>query len=163
MDFFSTLLIIHIGLGELGGLCFLWVAIETFNRNDAGLVRAKLISKIGAIAAVSSWFAGGYYYVKHYGTLVKPVLIAETSNYKWAHKVVIEAKEHIFLLIPILAVAAFLIFLKLESWKDLDEATSKKVAYLALLIFLMAFSMAAMGSLVSISVRAILGAPGGGI
>jgi hypothetical protein len=163
MDFFSTLLIIHIGLGELGGLSFLWVAIETFNRNDAGLKRAKLISKIGAISAVGSWFAGGYYYVKHYGTMVKPVLIAEASNYKWAHKIVIEAKEHIFLFIPVLAVAAFLVFLKLESWKDLDEATSKKLAYLALLIFLMAFSMAAMGSIVSISVRAILGAPGGGI
>jgi hypothetical protein len=163
MDFFSTLLIIHIGLGELGGLSFLWVAVETFNRKDEGLRRAKLASTIGVISAIGAWFAGGYYYLKHYGTIVKPVLIAEASNYKWAHKVMIEAKEHIFLFIPILAVAAFLLFLKLESWKDLDEATSKKVAFLALLIFLMAFSMAAMGSLVSISVRAILGAPGGGI
>ncbi|PKL15896.1 MAG: hypothetical protein CVV49_19095 [Spirochaetae bacterium HGW-Spirochaetae-5] len=163
MDFFIILVIIHIGLGEFGGLCFLWVAVETFNRKDEGLRRAKIASTIGAISAVSSWFAGGYYYVKHYGTMVKPVLIAETSTLKWAHKIVIEAKEHIFLLIPILAVTAFLLFFKLDSWKDLDEATSKKVAYLALLIFLMVFLMAAMGSLVSGSVRSILGAPGGGI
>lgn len=163
MDFFSILIIIHIGFGELGGLCFLWVAIDTFNRKDEGLARAKIISKLGAISTIAAWFAGGYYYVKHYGILVKPVLIAEASNYKWAHKVAIEAKEHIFLFIPILAVTVFLIFLKLDSWKDIDEATTKKVAYLSMLIFLMSFSMAAMGSLVSISVRAILGAAGGGI
>lgn len=163
MDFFLILIIIHIGLGEFAGLCFLWVSVETFNRKDAGLRRAKIFSALGAISAVCAWFAGGYYYVKHYGSMVKPVLIAETSNLKWAHKVIIEAKEHIFLFIPVLAVAAFLLFLKLESWNDLDEATSKKVAYLTLTIFLMVFLMAAMGSLVSGSVRAILGAPGGGI
>ncbi len=163
MDFFIILVIIHIGLGEFAGLCFLWVSVETFNRKDRGLSRAKIASTLGAISAVSSWIAGGYYYVVHYGKMVKPVLIAETSNLKWAHKVVIEAKEHIFLFIPVLAVAAFLIFLKLKSWEDLDEATSKKVAYLTLMIFLMVFLMAAMGSLVSGSVRQILGATGGGI
>lgn len=163
MDFFILLVIIHIGLGEFGGICFLWVAVETFNRKDEGLRRAKIFSTIGAISAVSSWFAGGYYYVTHYGKMVKPVLIAESSNLKWAHKLIIEAKEHIFLLIPILAVATFLVYLKLESWKDLDDATSKRLAYLSLLIFLMVFLMAAMGSLVSGSVRQILGSVGGGI
>lgn len=157
MDFYHVLVLIHIGLGEFTGLCFLWVAVETLNRKDPGLSRAKFFSAAGAISAVCAWFAGGFYYVKHYGTIVKPVLIAETSNLKWAHKIVIEAKEHIFLFIPILAVTVFLIFFRTGSWNDHDEATTKKIAYLSLLIFLMAFLMAGLGSLVSGSVRALLG------
>jgi len=157
MDFFTILLICHIGLGEFAGLCFLWVAVDTFNRSDAGLRRVKIFSTMGTISAIGAWFAGGYYYLKHYGPVVKPALIAEASHYKWAHNFIIESKEHIFLFIPLLAVAAFLLYFKLESWKDLDEATSKKAAYLSLLIFLMAFLMAALGSLVSGSVRAVIG------
>jgi len=157
MDIFLLLLIIHIGLGEFTGLCFLCVAIETFNRKEEGLKRAKIFSTLGAISGVCAWFAGGYYYLKHYGPVVKPVLIAEASHYKWAHNLLIESKEHIFLFIPLLAVSAFLIYYKLESWKDIDEATSKKAAYLSLLVFLMAFLMAAFGSLISGSVRAVLG------
>lgn len=157
MDFYHVLLLIHIGFGEFAGLCFLWVAVDTLNRKDAGLQRVKYISAFGTISAICAWFAGGYYYVKHYGTVVKPVLIAESSHLKWAHKVVIEAKEHIFLFIPILAIAAFLIYFRLKSWNDLDEDTSRKAAALSLLVFLMAFLMAALGATVSGSVRTLLG------
>lgn len=157
MDFFIVLIIIHIGLGEFAGLCFLWVAVETFNRKDSGLRRAKIFSTIGTVSAICSWFAGGYYYLKHYGTVVKPVLIKETSNLQWAHKVIIEAKEHIFLFIPVLAITAFIIYFRLQSWNDIDEVTSKKAAYFSLLVFFLVFLMAAMGSVVSASVRALLG------
>jgi len=157
MDFYHILLLIHIGFGEFAGLCFLWVTVDTLNRNEAGLSRIKYISAMGAISAILAWFAGGYYYVKHYGTVVKPVLIAETSNLKWAHKVIIEAKEHVFLFIPVLAVAVFLIYYKAGSWSELDETTSKKTAVLSLLIFLLAFLMAAMGATVSGSVRTLIG------
>lgn len=157
MDFYHILLLIHIGLGEFTGLCFLWVAVDTLNRTESGLRRARYISAAGAVSSVMAWFAGGFYYVRHYGSVVKPVLIAETSNLKWAHKVVIEAKEHIFLFIPILAVSAFLIYYKAGSWSEIDEVASKKAAFLSLLIFLLAFLMAAMGAIVSGSVRTLIG------
>lgn len=157
MDLMHYLLLFHIGMGELTGICFLCVAIDTFNRTDKGLVRAKVASALGAIAAFLSWLTGGYYYVTHYGAKVKPVIIAEASDLKWAHKVVIEFKEHIFLFIPVLAVAAFLFYLKASNWNDLDIKTANKAGYLALLIFIMAFMMAGLGAIVSMSARHLLG------
>lgn len=157
MDFFHTLLLTHIGLGELAGLCFLWVAIDIFNRTDKGLARVKLVSIAGTISVWLAWLAGGYYYAVHYGAKVKPVIIDKASNLKWAHKVVIEFKEHIFLFIPILAVAAVLIFWKTSKWSDIDSKTLDKAGYLSVLIFIMCFMMAGLGAVVSMAARSLLG------
>jgi hypothetical protein len=157
MDFIHFLLTFHVGFGELAGLCFLWVAIDTFNRTDKGLARIKIFTIIGTVAAFAAWFVGGYYYVVHYGTKVKPVIIAEASKYKWAHQIVIEFKEHIFLFIPVLAVAVLLFFWKTSKWSDVDSATTNKIGFLSLLIFIMAFMMAGLGAIVSGVARTLLG------
>ena len=157
MDFFHSLLLIHIGLGELAGICFLWVAIDTINRTDKGLARTKMVSIAGTISVWLAWIAGGYYYAVHYGAKVKPVLIDKASSFKWAHKVVIEFKEHIFLFIPILAVAAVLFYLKTNKWSDVDSKTLDKAGYLSILIFIMCFMMAGLGAIVSMAARSLIG------
>lgn len=157
MDLIHYLLMVHIGFGELAGICFLAVAIETFNRTDKGLVRAKIVAAVGAGGAFLSWLVGGYYYVVHYGTQVKPVIIAQTSTLKWAHKIVIEFKEHLFLFIPILTVAALLFYLKTAKWSDVDSKTLDKAGYLSILIFILAFMMAGLGSIVSMAARHLVG------
>jgi len=157
MDFIHYLLFFHVGFGELAGICFLIVAVETFNRTEKGLARAKLSAAVGTVGAFLSWLIGGYYYVVHYGTQVKPVLISQTSTLKWAHKIIIEYKEHIFLFIPILAVTALLFYLKTARWSDVDSKTLDKAAYLSILIFLMSFLMAGLGALVSMAARLIMG------
>jgi hypothetical protein len=157
MDAIHFLLHLHVGFGELAGFCFLWVAVETFNRTDKGLARAKIVAVVGTISAFAAWLIGGYYYVVHYGTKVKPVIIAEASKYKWAHKIVIEFKEHLFLFIPILAVAALLFYWKISKWSDVDSATTNKMGLLCLLIFAMVVLMAGLGAIVSGAARALLG------
>lgn len=157
MDFIHYLLFFHVGFGELAGICFLIVAIETFNRTEKGLVRAKISAAIGTIGAFLSWLVGGYYYVVHYGTEVKPILISQASTLKWAHKIIIEYKEHIFLFIPILAVAVLVFYLKTGKWSDVDSKTLNKAACLSVLIFLMSFLMAGLGSIVSMAARHLMG------
>lgn len=157
MDFYHILLLFHIGLGEFAGLCFLWVAADTFNRTDNGFKRVRIISPIGALSAVSAWIAGGLYYLNHYGPKVKPVIIAQTSTLKWAHSLVIETKEHIFLFIPALAIAAAILYLRAADWKSMGETTSRKAGLLSILIFLLCFLMAGLGALVSGSVRSLIG------
>lgn len=147
----------HIGFGEIAGFCFLVVAIYLFNRTEKGLARAKCLSLLGTLAAVLSWIIGGYYYVTHYGSKVKPVLIAESSNLKWAHKIVIEAKEHIFLFIPILAIAVFILLTKTDTWEKIDTKTANRAGMLSLLIFALVILITTTGAIVSTSVRAILG------
>jgi len=157
MDLLHYLLMVHVGFGELTGICFLIVAIETFNRTDKGLARAKIGAAAGAFAAVISWLVGGYYYVVHYGTKVKPVLIAQDSTLKWAHKIVIEFKEHIFLFIPILAAAALIFYLKTATWGDVDSKTLDRAGYLSVTLFLLSFLMAGLGAVVSMAARLLLG------
>lgn len=53
-----------------------------------------------------SWAFGAYYYVIHYGGAVKPRILE--GPYPWAHKVIMEAKEHAFLLMPFLVMVALL-------------------------------------------------------
>lgn len=157
MDFYHVLLLFHIGLGELAGLCFLWVTVDTINRTDNGLKRAKIVSGVGAISALSAWIVGGLYYLRHYGPKVKPVLIAETSNLKWAHNLLIESKEHIFLFIPILALAAFILYYRTPGWTSMGESTSKKAVMLSALIFVLCFIMAGFGAMISGAVRSLTG------
>jgi len=59
------------------------------------------------------------YYVIHYGKNVKPVIIQ--GPWPWAHGVFMEAKEHIFLFIPFVAVM-FLVLV----WQHGDQLSERK-------------------------------------
>ena len=145
---------IHAGLGELGAICFIWVLIEIINQKDEGLLRARKASLIGIVATLASWFVGGYYYVVTYGSQVKPIIKA--SQYKWAHSIVMEVKEHVFLFIPILACTVWLLLNSSDSWKAMGDKGRKSVAVLATIIFLIGFSMAFLGFLISAGARGAL-------
>jgi hypothetical protein len=49
------------------------------------------------------WIVGGYNYLTAYGFQVRPVILA--GSHPWAHEVVMETKEHIFVFLPIIAFA----------------------------------------------------------
>ncbi|MCL4376975.1 MAG: hypothetical protein M1409_01135 [Actinobacteria bacterium] len=99
----------HAATGEIGALAFLWVIIELANRREKGYVRAKWASLGGFILLFTSWFLAGTYYLTHYGNVVKKVILG--GNLAWAHNIIMETKEHVFIFIPILALLAFLLIL----------------------------------------------------
>src|SRR3990172_12094924 len=112
MDIWTTLtskpvlIGLHLGFAILGIDAFLWLLGEVVA--NAGSVKRRLIAaKIGLISFILTWIIGGYYYVKFYGSLVKPIIKAGSAP--WAHAIAMEAKEHIFLFAFPIAITIFLL------------------------------------------------------
>jgi len=144
----------HAALGELAVFAFLWVFVELLNPTEQRIKRAKLAASLGVLFFFLSWFLGGYYYVEFYGSDVKPI-IKEGPN-PWAHGIFMETKEHVFLFLPFLSLAALGFIYK--SGDNLIKKRNEKIAVLLLcsLIVLMGLSMAAMGYIISTGFRIAL-------
>lgn len=137
---------LHLGFAILGIDCFLWLAAE-IGRSDRNIAKSIKLASAGILGFVLSWLTGGYYYVKYYGPLVKPIIKQGVSP--WAHAVVMEAKEHIFLFVIPMALSVW--FLSRLSFPELQQNGVLKplkililsVAALTLLIGLMGFIISA--------------------
>ena len=136
---------IHLGFAIIGIDALLWLLGEIKSKSRK---RPRVLTAlIGLVSFIVSWIAGGYYYVKFYGPLVKPVIKAGLAP--WAHGVVMETKEHIFLfIIPMVMTILFATLLKDEEWESLrlKKPVMCLVAYaagLGLLIGLMGYIISA--------------------
>ena len=140
---FDSFIGIHASFGELGALAFLWAFVELLNPTPQRTKRATIAAWIGLIAILTSWVFGGFYYVDVYGVDVKPIIKAGPSP--WAHSVIMEAKEHLFLFLPFLAALAVATLHKGKA--------NKSALKLCGLIVLLAFLMAGFGFLISSGYR----------
>lgn len=108
---------LHLGFAILGIDAFLWLLGEVVARADS-VRRRVAAATLGLIGYGMTWLIGGYYYVKFYGPLVKPIIKA--GDAPWAHAVVMETKEHIFLFAVPLAITVLLLSKiepsQLEAW-----------------------------------------------
>ncbi len=146
----SALIGIHAGAGELGAVAFLWVFVELLKPSVRRVLRAKVAALVGVLAFFASWLVGGYYYVLYYGAEVKPVIKA--GPVAWAHEIVTETKEHVFLFIPFLALLALgLIYRHEEELKAGNQV--RAILILSCAVALFAFGIAAMGYLISSGFR----------
>jgi hypothetical protein len=105
---FATLLVVHVLTGLIGTIA-LYGFILGLLKKEFSPTYLLSVSFTAWVGYMLSWVSGGYYYWFYYGTQVKPLILE--GNYVWAHKVVMEAKEHVFLLIPILSFTLILIVL----------------------------------------------------
>jgi hypothetical protein len=97
---------LHLGFAIIGIDAFLWLLGEIVA--NTGFARRRMtIATLGFVSYVLTWLIGGYYYVKFYGPLVKPIIKA--GNAPWAHAIVMEAKEHVFLFAIPIAVTIYLL------------------------------------------------------
>lgn len=142
---------IHAVFGELGALAFLWVLVELLNPNESRVRRAATVATIGVAFFLLAWIAGGYYYLTEYQSIVKPVIKA--GPLPWAHYVITETKEHVFLFIPFLSIAAWSIIKSYGIELVRDKKMRIAVILLSGLIVIMAFSMAGMGFIISSGFR----------
>ena len=105
---------------------------------------------IGTTSFVLSWLAGGYYYVTYYGKLVKPII--KSGLAPWAHNIIMETKEHIFLFIIPIAVTIF--FITLLNKEEMDEFELRQPAmWLSGLVAALALLIGAMGFVISSAAR----------
>ncbi|MEM4389570.1 MAG: hypothetical protein QXG98_02825 [Candidatus Micrarchaeia archaeon] len=144
----------HAFLGEAGALAFLWVFVELLKPDEARVKRAKLASAAGVLFLFLSWLAGGYAYTTTYGEQVKPVI--KGGPLPWAHEVVMETKEHVFLFVPFIAFAGAAA-IRLGGNRLAGDAELRfSVLLLSALVVLLVFVIAGMGYGVSTGARAAL-------
>lgn len=140
---------LHLGFAIIGIDAQLWLVGELI----AGIRqrrRLQIAAFLGLLGFLASWIAGGYYYVRYYGALVKPVIKAGAAP--WAHTIAMETKEHIFLfLIPLTLTIALFTLLDSNSLRRKD--LSRSVTILAILAALIGLAVGALGFMVSAAAR----------
>lgn len=142
----KNLVLFHSITGGLSALLLVWIIIEMLYPADRSLGRARIASYLTALLITAGcWIAGGYNYLTVYGSQVKPVILA--GPHPWAHEVVMEAKEHIFVFLPIIAFALSITLFALDRDAFLGDAKSRRAltitACLALFMVLLMFLMGA--------------------
>jgi len=96
-----------------------------------------------------SWVTSAYYYVVYYGGSVKPVIKA--GDYSWAHTIFMEGKEHIFLILPFMAITVALALRVLH--KNPDPRLKFAVTMLAATLVVLSLFVALSGIVVSGAAR----------
>lgn len=145
----KSLVLVHSLSGGLAALALTWVAVEMLYLTEEGIARARIASYLASFFLIAGcWIAGGYNYRTAYGVLVRPIILAGSTP--WAHLVVMEAKEHIFIFLPLIALALSLTLATLKDEALLKNSKSRRalamVAFLALFMILIIFLMGAMVS-----------------
>ena len=140
---------VHAFLGEIGALASLWVFIEFLRPHKDELGHCKKASLVGFYSTFLSWIIGGYYYVSFYGPNVKPIIKA--SEMPWAHLIVTELKEHVFLFLPFLSFFLYQ-YLKQISAEDIKKERVN-ILLLSLITCILGFSMAFMGYIITTAAR----------
>src|SRR3989344_2392637 len=147
---FKTLLSIHVIAGILGVVSFYAIWFNLL-RQRFEIRTLKGYSLAGAIFLICSWLAGGYYYLKNYGAAVRDVVRAGPNP--WAHNLIMETKEHIFLFLPILAlVITILIWTNAEKISE-DENLKNQLMILSGIVSWLGIIITLFGAVISGSVR----------
>lgn len=140
---------IHLGFAIVGIDAFLWLLGKLGDRG--GTRKSRIITAaVGAGAFILSWIVGGYYYVRFYGSLVKPEI--KEGLAPWAHTIVMETKEHIFLFVIPLAMTVF--FITLLTGEDMERMRLRGPAlWLTGTVAALGLLIGAMGFIVSAAAR----------
>ncbi len=107
---------LHLGFAVIGIDLFFFL-LSKFKDRMSSVKNRATVAGLGTLSFIASWIAGGYYYVVYYGALVKPVIKEGVAP--WAHNIVMETKEHIFLFVVPLAVVVF--FITLLTDEEIDR------------------------------------------
>lgn len=148
--FLRTLLLSHVFLGLAGTVT---AALTFFMiRNVAGSRGKRIFAAfLTAIFFLASWLAGGWYYVTYYGKSVKPVI--KQGAYPWAHSLIMEFKEHVFLFLPFLSLVIFLAVWLIPQESLASDRLRRALLTVQLVVIFISVSMLFMGVLISGAVR----------
>lgn len=145
----KSLVLMHSISGGLASLVLVWIITEMFYPTESGIIRARIASIIAAfLITAGCWIVGGYNYLTAYGSQVKPIILAGPKP--WAHSIVMEVKEHIFIFLPIIVIALSLTLAILDKDALLKNPKARRaVAIAASLALFMVLLMFVMGTIIS--------------
>jgi hypothetical protein len=139
----------HLGLAIVGIDAFLWL-LGKLKGHDSSERSTRNTALVGILAFIGSWIAGGYYYVVYYGTIVKPVI--KSGLAPWAHNIIMETKEHIFLFIIPLSMTVFFITLLDKNERE-RLGIKNSTLWLCGAVAVLALAIGAMGFIISAAAR----------
>jgi hypothetical protein len=143
----ATLLVTHVITGVVAIGMHNVILMHLLKRSPNYAFISRLAWSAVALFLIS-WATSAYYYITYYGSAVKPRILAGANPA--AHAFFMETKEHIFLLLPFLAVSLALTVSYLRS--NPDDATRKAAALLAFVALTIGIATAASGIIVSGSI-----------
>lgn len=144
----ATFLVIHVLTGILGiGLHN--VTLLHILKKVPDYVGIARLAWSAFVMYLISWGTSAYYYVTYYGTKVKPRILEGDTPF--AHNFFMETKEHIFLVLPFVALSIALAVTYLKA-NPADDELRKKTAFLTLVAFVIGVAVAASGIFVSGSI-----------
>jgi hypothetical protein len=138
------LIALHLGFAIIGIDAFIWLLGE-YIAQTAHFRRMLWTAIIGNVGFLLSWLFGGFYYVKFYGSSVKPIINAGLAP--WAHAIFMETKEHIFLFLPPMALTVLFIVL------TKNQNIRRSSMWLVGLIAAIGLALGGMGFIISAAAR----------
>lgn len=146
----ELILMIHPALGVLAILTTLWVMVDVINISESNAGRVRVLSLTAALLMWLTYFVGGYWYVTQYSA-DKAIILA--GPWPFAHSIGMEAKEHIFLMLLMLAtllpIAAYSSLLK-------QRGVQRLMIWLSALIVVTGLSMEGAGAFISMGAKVAL-------
>lgn len=143
-------LIGHVLFGIAGAILYYMVWRDGFKKK-LNIKWLQNLSFWGGVSFVLAWIFGGYYYLQHYGGAVKPII--KSGQYPWAHAIVMEAKEHVFFFLPVLAIVSILFWRLLPQEIEQELKLKKAITTLDGIIAIVAIAMVFSGIVISGAVR----------
>jgi ascorbate-specific PTS system EIIC-type component UlaA len=145
----KNIVLLHSVSGSLAILVLVWILIEIRYPTERSLTRVRIASYLSVfLVTAGCWIGGGYNYLTSYGSKVKPVILTGPSP--WAHEIIMEMKEHIFIFLPIIALSLSITLSILDRETFLlDDKLRKALTIIALLVLFMVLLMFLMGAIIS--------------
>jgi len=138
---FLNALVWHILLGIAAIVAFAGLQL-LLRGKELNIRMIKIFSLLGFLGFLGSWIFGGYYYVAYYGKAVKSQILKSADP--WAHNILMESKEHVFLFLPFLAFVVFILVNLLP--KDVIENEQFRKS-----LSLLCFVIVALGIIITLS------------
>ena len=142
----NILLLIHPATGVLAMLAAIWVFVDALNATEGSGSRIRNVSLLCAGLMWLTYITAGYWYVVFYGG---DKAIIKAGPWPFGHNFFMEVKEHIFLMLILLAT-----YLPIAA-RDLvrNRAARTVTLWVAGLIVPIALAMEGSGAIISLAVR----------
>ncbi|UTV30977.1 hypothetical protein [Photobacterium atrarenae] len=148
--FKELMLMLHVMFGVLALLAAVWVFVDTLHASRANDGRIRIATLLVAVLIWLSYLIGGYWYVTFYGA---DKALIKAGPWSFAHSFFMEAKEHIFLMLLLLAT-----FLPIAAFGDIAHDRSKRhlVLWTAALVIILSLAMEGAGAVISMGLKVSL-------
>lgn len=152
----DVILLGHAAVGVVGTLSALWVFVEALNAREENAGRIRAGAWLAAGCMLVTWALGGYWYLHWYPPDKALVL---KGPWPAAHEVVMETKEHLFLVTLILS-----LYLAIAARGKLyaSSGARKLVLCVSLLVVVTGLAIEGFGAIVNHGVEVALRLDGNG-